>query len=158
MSDRGPQPIGADVKRQLARFGPQAGMAELVGAWPDAVGPSIASNAWPARIARDGTLHVHTASAAWAFELGQLAQAVLEQLRASLGEAAPPRLRFAVGPLPADREETADPPAPEPVRAGPQERAAAAELTAGIADDGLRLLVSRAAAASLARGSSDRSF
>ena len=30
---------------------------------------AIAANAWPARIARDGTLHVATSSSAWAFEL-----------------------------------------------------------------------------------------
>ena len=57
--------------RALARFGPQAGMAELVERWPEAVGPAIARNAWPARIATDGTVHVNTADSVWAFELGQ---------------------------------------------------------------------------------------
>ena len=61
--------IGNEVERELGRFGPAAGMAELLRAWPDAVGEEIARNAWPARIARDGTLHVATSSSAWAFEL-----------------------------------------------------------------------------------------
>ena len=44
--------IGENVKRELGRFGPAAGMADLVTAWPAAVGEQIARNAWPARIAR----------------------------------------------------------------------------------------------------------
>ena len=52
--------VGADVERELGRFGPASGMAPLVEVWPEAVGPEIARNAWPARLARDGTLHVHT--------------------------------------------------------------------------------------------------
>ena len=45
----------------------------------------VAANAWPARIARDGTLHVNTSSSAWAFELGQLAPTILERLSEKLG-------------------------------------------------------------------------
>ncbi|HWH05605.1 MAG TPA: DUF721 domain-containing protein, partial [Gaiellaceae bacterium] len=61
--------IGRDVSRELGRFGPAAGMAEIVEAWPDAVGEAIARHAWPARIGRDGTLVETTSSSAWAFEL-----------------------------------------------------------------------------------------
>src|SRR5439155_1516441 len=64
--------VGDEVARELARFGVPAGLAPLVEAWPAAVGPEIARNAWPARISRDGTLHVHARSSAWAFGLGQL--------------------------------------------------------------------------------------
>ena len=46
----GLEPIGADVRRELGRFGPAVGMAEVVAAWPDAVGEQIALNAWPARL------------------------------------------------------------------------------------------------------------
>src|SRR5262249_8620143 len=53
--------LGPEIDSELARFGPQAGMAELVERWPAVVGPAIARNAWPARIARDGTVHVNTA-------------------------------------------------------------------------------------------------
>ena len=59
-------------------------MAELVERWPDAVGEAIARNAWPARIARDGTVHVNTADSVWAFELGQKAS----EIAGSLGLAA----------------------------------------------------------------------
>ena len=34
-----------------------------------AVGETVAANAWPARLARDGTLHVNAGSSTWAFEL-----------------------------------------------------------------------------------------
>jgi len=149
--------IGDELARELARFGPVTeGMIELVRAWPAAVGPAVAENAWPARLAPDGTLHVATSSAVWAFELGQLAPTLLEQLRASLGAAAPRVVRFRVGALPEPGE-----PLPEartrrlPVP-GPEELAAARGLTAEIEDEELRALVARAAAASLVRGASDR--
>src|SRR5262249_31368924 len=61
--------VGDAVSRELGRFGPIVGMAPLVEAWPSAVGTEIARNAWPARLARDGTLHVHTTDSIWAFEL-----------------------------------------------------------------------------------------
>src|SRR5207247_3557675 len=100
-------------RRGLVRLGPQAGMSDLVAAWPDAVGSMVAVNAWPARIARDGTLHVNPSSSAWAFELGQLAPTILERLRERLGESAPAALRFAVGHLP-------EPP-PSPAETAPAE-------------------------------------
>ncbi len=74
-----PDRIGADVQRELARFGPAEGMSEIVRAWPGAVGDQIARNAWPARLARDRTLHVATSSSAWAFELAQLEPKLLER-------------------------------------------------------------------------------
>ena len=73
-------------------------MAELLERWPAAVGEAIARNAWPARIAKDGTVHVNTADSVWAFELGQQAREIAERL-------AVPRLRFAPGPLPPADEE-----------------------------------------------------
>ena len=132
-------------------------MAEIVGAWPGLVGDQIARNAWPARLARDGTLHVATSSSAWAFELAQLAPDVLGRLRAALPEEAPTALRFAPGKLPEA--------APEPSVAAGKRRAtpsaehlqAAAELTAPIEDENLRKVVAKTAAESLARVSDDRS-
>jgi predicted nucleic acid-binding Zn ribbon protein len=146
-----PQPIGGQVRRELARFGAADGMAGVVGAWPELVGEEVARNAWPARIARDGTLHVHTSSSAWAFELGQLAPTILERLRETLPKSAPKALRFAVGNLPVPESTTAERAGPEAPRPGPKERAAAAELTASLTDPELRDLVARAAAASLAK-------
>ena len=64
-----PERIGDEVQRELSRFGPAEGMTEIVRAWPSVMGEQIARNAWPARISRDGKLHVATSSSAWAFEL-----------------------------------------------------------------------------------------
>src|SRR3954471_128894 len=94
-------PLGSEIRAELARFGPQAGMAELVERWPGVVGDAIARNAWPARIARDGTVHVNTADSVWAFELGQRAGEIAAKLDV-------PRLRFAPGPLPEAGEEAAE--------------------------------------------------
>lgn len=151
-------PIGGEVRRELRRFGPPegAGMAELVRAWPAAVGPEVARNAWPARLSRDGTLHVATSSAAWAFELGRLSADLAARLRETLGEVAPAKLRFAPGPLP-ETVPGAEPEAgPEPVAATPADAALGAELASPIEDGELRELVARAAAASLARARSGR--
>jgi hypothetical protein len=148
--------IGDDAQRELARFEPASGLLDLVGAWPEAVGAEIARNAWPARLSRDGTLHVATSSSIWAFELTHLEPEVRERLRARLGESVPKQLRFAPGPLPAPapgRHQDTNQALPE-VR--PETRAQAESLTAGIEDEGLRRLVAAAAAASLERGASDR--
>ena len=82
--------LSEELRRELSRFGVQSGLAELVERWPGVVGASIARNAWPARIARDGTLHVATADSIWAFELGHRAA----EIAARLGVA---KLRFAPG-------------------------------------------------------------
>jgi hypothetical protein len=142
-----------DVARELDRFGPLSSLAPLVEAWPRAVGPEIARNAWPGRLGRDGTLRVHTSSSAWAFELAQLE----DRIRGSLGELAPARLRFAVGPLP----EAAEAPGGalrKVAQPSAEHLARASELTAGIGDENLRKVVAKAAAASLARADSDRRF
>src|SRR6266536_2383712 len=112
--------VGDDVARELTRFGVIAGLAPLVEAWPSAVGPDIARNAWPARLGRNGTLHVNTSSAAWAFELRQ-----------PESDAANDSVSRSVDP-------------------SSQHAAAAAELTAQIDDEKLRKVVAKAAALSLA--------
>jgi hypothetical protein len=145
--------LGADVGRELKRFGPQGGMGALVAAWPGAVGESIASNAWPARFGTDGTLFVATRDAVWAFELGQRADEILGRL----GPLAPRSIRFATGrvpdPVPSGATKA---PSPAPPQPGPEELRRAAELAATIDDEELRELVARAAAASLARPPADR--
>jgi hypothetical protein len=122
-------------------------MAELVERWPAAVGEQIARFAWPARIARDGTVHVHTADSVWAFELGHRAEEIAGRLGAT-------NVRFAPGPLPEAVEETVS----EPVEPTPEDDARARELTAAISDEKLRESVQKAVRMSLARGRLDRPF
>lgn len=148
--------IARGVQRELGRFGPAAGMAELVTAWPEAVGPDVARNAWPARIGRDGTLHVATSSSAWAFELGQLSTSVLERLRERLGEATPAALRFAVGKLPEPVQPMSAEPDREVRQPTSEERKRAEEISASIANEDLRKVVANAVARGLATGPDDR--
>jgi Dna[CI] antecedent DciA-like protein len=152
-----PERLGDGVRRELGRFGPGGAIADVVAAWPAAVGDSIARNAWPARISRDGTLHVATSSSAWAFELGLLEEKLRERLAAALEKDPPPRLRFAPGPLPeASAPEPSDAEDHTPV-VTEQHLQAGEELAATISDENLRKVVAKAAAASLARPPDGRS-
>jgi hypothetical protein len=148
--------IGGDVEREFGRFDGAGAMPRIVAAWPLAVGDEVARNAWPARMARDGTLHVHTSSSVWAFELGQLAPRILERLSEELGGHAPKALRFVQGHLP----EPATATYPEAVRASlepaPEVVAAASSLAASIDGEELRKTVERAASLSLSRAAAGR--
>ena len=150
--------IDGELKRELGRLGPAGGMTEIVAVWPSAVGEAIARQAWPARLARDGTLHVAVSSSLWAFELTQLERELAARLAEELGEEAPKRLRFAPGRLP----EPAVPVNPElplaPFVPTPEQVETAAALTGSMADPDLREVVARAAAASLARAAARRRF
>ena len=128
--------ITSDVKQELSRFGAQGGIPELVEAWPEAVGPMVAANAWPARLAPE----------------------ISAKLLEKLGERAPRALRFAVGHLPeplAPTLEHARTPAPEPT---PEALRRAAELAAGIEDEELRKRVERAASLGLSIAPDDHRF
>jgi Dna[CI] antecedent, DciA len=146
--------VGDAVSRELGRFGPAAGMAPIVEAWPTAVGDVIARNAWPARLARDGTLHVNTTDSIWAFELKSRAQ----EIRTRLGEHAPPRLAFAPGPIPEPCDPASEGAVNAPVEPGPAHVAQADSLARVIRDEELRKVVAKAAALSLANAPDDRSF
>jgi hypothetical protein len=145
--------VGDAVGRELARFGVDVGIAPIVDAWPAAVGPEIARNAWPARLGRDGSLRVHTADSVWAFELGTRA----EEIRSQLGDAAPARLVFAPGPLPERSPEPLEEVPSRGVRPSSEHVAAAASLVRGIRDENLRKIVAKTIAASLAAAGSGRS-
>ncbi|MGH3022260.1 MAG: DciA family protein [Gaiellaceae bacterium] len=147
---KGLEPLGAELRRELGRLGPAGAIGEVVEAWPGAVGAAIAANAWPARIARDGTLHVATSSSAWAFELTHLADTVRGRLKERLGTAAPSALRFAPGRLPEPGAESVESSARTVPTPSPAARAAGEQIAAEIEDQGLREAVARAAAASLA--------
>jgi predicted nucleic acid-binding Zn ribbon protein len=146
-----PDRIGDDVRRELARFGPAEGMTEIVRVWPIAVGEQIARNAWPARLSRDGTLHVATSSSTWAFELAQLEEKLRERLREALGERSPAALRFAPGKLPERSSEESERRPRRGRETTPEERELAAAMAAGIEDENLRKIVAKAALASLSR-------
>ena len=150
--------IGKEVERTLSRSGGGEALAlgEITAAWPEAVGDAVARQAWPLRLGRDGTLHVATSSATWAFELDRLSPEIAERLAAVLGSPAPAKLRFRVGPVPepgaASQESSTSLPA------SPEAEAEAASAAAAIEDPELRELVARAARASLSRARSGCRF
>jgi hypothetical protein len=149
-----PEGLFDSVATELDRIGAGAGgaaLAELLARWPEAVGETIARNAWPARRSRDGTVLVHTSSSAWAQELTHLE----EQVRAKLGPEAP-RLRFAVGALPATGRETVSEAQRFVHRPTEAEDAQAAELAGRIDADSVREAVREACALSLAAQRGER--
>lgn len=154
--------IGREVERELGRGGSRdvIPLAALTTAWPEVVGDAVARHAWPLRIARDGTLHVATASSTWAHELGFLSDEILERLRAHLGADAPTKVKCAVGPIP--EVDRADGESPEPLPADAdvpfEVRSEAAAMASAITDPELRDVVARAARASLLRARSGRKF
>ena len=130
----------------MTRFGGPADLGDICARWPGAVGDGIARNAWPARIGRDGTLHVNTSDSVWAFELAQRAPDIAARLEVSA-------VRFAPGPL---AEVVQEEEAESPARARPvpsqEELRAAAEIASSIGDEKLRESIEKAVSLSLARG------
>ena len=144
-----PETLAPAVRSELTRLGASPdGLGGLLEVWPDAVGPAVAANAWPARVARDGTVIVHVSSSTWAFELTQLGGL----LRERLGEHAVGGLKFVVGRLPErGPEEPAE--SPRERREPSEEHLRQAEAwTRGVGDPDLRKALARAAASALARG------
>jgi predicted nucleic acid-binding Zn ribbon protein len=150
--------LGDSLDQELRRFGATGSMPAIVAAWPAAVGAEIARNAWPARISRDGVLHVNTSSSAWGFELTQLAAAVLERLRLALAGDAPKGLRFAPGHLPEAPREASEAAHARPPEPSTEQLAEGRALASDITDEELRERVARAAAWSLQAARDDRRF
>ena len=160
--------IGRDVERTLRTVGGGAALAlaEITAVWTTAVGDAIARNAWPFRLARDGTLQVATVSATWAFELDRMSMEISERLAGALeerglGEHAPSALRFRVGPVPEPGAAPAEGVTNETNDAREDDAGTlseASEIAAAIEDPELRELVARAARASLSRAPSSRRF
>lgn len=154
--------IGHEIEKTLAASGGGAvvALAEITAAWPTAVGEAVSRQAWPLRLGRDGTLHVATSSATWAFELDRLAPEIQEQLETLLGPSAPAKLRFRVGPIPEHGRtpDEATPSVDEPLETTPETASAADAIAGEIEDPELREIVERAARASLTRARSDRFF
>ena len=96
-------------------------------------------------------------SATWAQELSLLQNDVLEALRRQLGEVAPAKLRFAVGPIPEQPAASEPENAPrEPTEVPPEIESEASSAAAAIDDPELRELVARAARTSLLKARSGR--
>jgi len=154
--------IGKSVEHVLSRSGGGTGLAlaEITAAWPEAVGTAVSREAWPLRVARDGTLHVATSSSTWAFELDRLSPEIEERLRTLMGPAAPGMLRFRVGPVPEHGGPSDGEPGVAEVESlvTPEVDSEAAAVASEIEDPELRELVARAARASLARARSGRHF
>ena len=152
--------IGDAVGKELARSGGGAGatLGEVTAAWPEAVGEAVSRQAWPLRLGRDGTLHIATASSTWAFELDRLSPEIRERLVTLLGDSAPAKLQFRVGPIPepAGLPSDAAGPVTEPLETTPETVSEAAAIASEIEDLELRELVARAALGSLARARSGR--
>jgi Dna[CI] antecedent DciA-like protein len=144
------EPLGDELKSELARFGPQGGIGDTVAAWPAAVGAEIARHAWPARFLRDGTLLVNTRDAVWGFELTQRAAEISIRLPTK------PPLKFAPGPLPEAEPEDAPRTSARPAEATLEQAREAAGWASEIEDEELRALVARAARASLVRAAAER--
>jgi hypothetical protein len=142
------EPVGEQIRSELARIGADSGAGDAVTAWPGAVGQEIARNAWPARRQPDGTLVVHVRDAIWGFELTQRAGEISDRLPGR------PRLRFTPGPLP---DPTPEPSPATPVEVLPEHAREAAAMTAGIEDPNLRKSVAKTIKSALARAPDDRS-
>ncbi len=133
--------------RHLARLLPpltravlgKRGFAEggIVADWPDIVGPDLAAQSLPERLAflpgtrADGTLQVRVAGAL-ALELQHLEPVVIERINGYFGYRAVARLKIRQGPIPRRRRRRAAPP-PDPAA----ERAVDSAV-APIEDPGLR--------------------
>ena len=147
-----PSTLEDAVDAELGRLG-RYPLREIVECWPQAVGKEIARNAWPARLSRDGTLHIATSSSVWAHELSYSGQAMLDRLAEQLGTKTLARLRFAVGELPEpglDPETELKKSVP---RVLPEHERIADFLSAEIGEPALRERVSKAIATCVARHS-----
>jgi hypothetical protein len=85
-----------------ARGAPSDPILLLEAGWGDIVGPEVAQNSHPERIAA-GALTIVTRSSAWSHQLSFLAEHIASAVAARLPGAGIERLRFRVGRLPARR-------------------------------------------------------
>lgn len=73
-------------------------LAAAVAAWPEAVGPQVATVTRAVSVTPDGTLVVRVATHAWATELGLMAPRILTRLNGSK-RGRVQHIRWQVGPL-----------------------------------------------------------
>lgn len=92
---RAPRPAANAFQAALQRVAPQTPLAAVQTAWATAVGERLAAVATPVST-RAGTLTIECVDAVWAQELDLMQEALLERLRAEVGDQAPQALRFRV--------------------------------------------------------------
>jgi len=150
---REPLTAAAAVARFRRRAGGRPGTetGAAAAAWTDVVGSAAAAHSVPVRRTRAGVLTIACSSASWAQELTMRRDDLLERLLARAPDTGVTALRFSV----ADHALAAAPEAPPPPRPAPRptraQTALGARAAEGLADERLRDLVARAAAASAAR-------
>ena len=142
----------ARFRRRASGGGLGAETGAAAAAWADVVGSAAAAHSVPVRRTRAGVLTVACSSASWAQELTMRRDELRERLLARAPDTGVTALRFSV----ADHVMTGPPEAPPPPRPAPRpsrgRRARSGPRAAeGVADERLRDLVARAAAASAAR-------
>jgi len=138
--NKGLRAAGEEAARVTAPIRRKRGLAEaaLLSEWPAIIGPALAAQCVPMRLARGaagdgGTLHIRV-SGALALELQHLQPQVIERINGYFGYRAIARIALHQGPIATDRAKprrVAVPPAPE-------DAAALAAQLDGITDDGLR--------------------
>lgn len=92
---RAPRPAAGAFKAALDRVAPKTPLAAVQAAWASTAGERLAAVAVPVS-ERGGTVTIECVDAVWAQELDLMQEALLERLRAAVGEQAPKALRFRV--------------------------------------------------------------
>jgi predicted nucleic acid-binding Zn ribbon protein len=92
---RAPRPAAGAFRVALNRAAPRTPLAAVQSAWANAAGAQLAAVAVPVS-ERDGTVTIECVDTVWAQELDLMQEALLERLRAEVGEQAPKALRFRV--------------------------------------------------------------
>jgi predicted nucleic acid-binding Zn ribbon protein len=95
-----PSPLAEALEGWIAKRGlrQRLDLAGVVEAWPEVVGPQIASVTRALAVTGDGTLLVRVASGAWATELGLMTPRILARVNGSKAGRVE-RVRWMVGPL-----------------------------------------------------------
>ena len=94
--NRSPRPLAGTLEALARELAPESVLAEVQGAWPDAVGAAISERARPVT-ERGGVLTIACESSVWAQELDLMADAILERLNQRLRNGRITRLRCVAG-------------------------------------------------------------
>ena len=132
---------------------PAGSVGPLAAAWAGVVGDVAAGHSVPVRRSRAGVVSIACSSSAWAQELTARREDLAERLRAACPDQTITGMRFSVADhavAPAGLPPERPPQRPAP-RVEQSDRDAGRHAAEGIADDSIRTLVARAAAAASAR-------